>query len=273
MATENPKRKLTLNQYAEELRGWLHLCQQVQMTNYSSQAYMMGLACQSPQSFTQPISQSANNTANRPDNTAPANNQQQPQTPPRNFPESAGIEVKVPSLVRRVAAEVIDCLILLLVKLFLSYVLIQYGGFNAIQIFDFDYALLSGELDVDKFVSLSSDIMLVEMVHRVFVSSYEAFCLAYVSDIIPPGGFTPGKRMMGLAVIGCDDVFSLGNDRFLVTGMRNPSLKSTMCRSFLKNFSLSVMMPTCLTVFMFDHKRAVYDLLSNTVVIELQPVP
>lgn len=90
MATENPKRKLTLNQYAEELRGWLHLCQQVQMTNYSSQAYMMGLACQPPQSFTQPNSQSANNTANRPDNTAPANNQQQPQTPPRNFPESAG---------------------------------------------------------------------------------------------------------------------------------------------------------------------------------------
>lgn len=48
-----------------------------------------------------------------------------------------------------------------------------YYTFSAIQIFDFDYALLSGELDVDKFVSLSSDIMLVEMVHRVFVSSYE----------------------------------------------------------------------------------------------------
>ena len=45
--------------------------------------------------------------------------------------------------------------------------------FSAIQIFDFDYALLSGELDIDKFVSLSSDIMLVEMIHRVFVSSYE----------------------------------------------------------------------------------------------------
>ena len=51
-----------------------------------------------------------------------------------------------------------------------------FGAFNifsAIQIFDFDYALLSGELDIDKFVSLSSDIMLVEMIHRVFVSSYE----------------------------------------------------------------------------------------------------
>ena len=59
----------------------------------------------------------------------------------------------------------------------------------------------------------------------IFYLFMQAFCLAYVSDIIPPGGFTPGKRIMGLAVVGCNDVFSLGNDRFLVTGIRNPSLK------------------------------------------------
>lgn len=50
-------------------------------------------------------------------------------------------------------------------------------------------------------------------------------CLSFVTNIMPSGGFTPGKRMMGLAVIGCDEVFSLGNNRFLAVNMRNPPLQ------------------------------------------------
>ena len=42
----------------------------------------------------------------------------------------SGTEVRVPSLVKRASAEVIDCLILLLVKFFISYLLIHYGGFK-----------------------------------------------------------------------------------------------------------------------------------------------
>lgn len=53
---------------------------------------------------------------------------------------------------------------------------INWGCFyvhRALQILDFDYALLNGELDVDKFLALSSDIMFVEVVHRLLVSFYE----------------------------------------------------------------------------------------------------
>ena len=46
----------------------------------------------------------------------------------------SGTEVRVPSLVKRASAEVIDCLILLLVKFFISYLLIHYGGFKWVSV-------------------------------------------------------------------------------------------------------------------------------------------
>ena len=55
-----------------------------------------------------------------------------------------GTEVRVPSLVKRASAEVIDCLILLLVKFFISYLLIHYGGFKWVSV-------IYGTLTIEQF--------------------------------------------------------------------------------------------------------------------------
>ena len=90
MASPHPKRTLTLHQYAEELRDWLKVNQQIQMANYSSYMYLTTLACQAPQSVNPSLPQTTNNTtaAGAPNRTP--NNQQRQQTPPRQFPENAG---------------------------------------------------------------------------------------------------------------------------------------------------------------------------------------
>ncbi|XP_067937533.1 protein FAM8A1-like isoform X2 [Watersipora subatra] len=210
------QRTLPLRQYAEELRHWLHLNKMHQTLSMSmcQQAYMIGANCP-------PLPQQVNSTqstqANIPNNTPAAR-------PVRAFPEHAGTEVRIPSVWKRVVAEVIDSTLLLFVKLFITYMLMSIGGFEAMQLLDFDYALLNGELDVDKFLNLSSEIMFVEFIHKLFVCIYEAFCLTFVTNIIPPGGATPGKKLMGIAVVGCEEVFTLGGDRFLVTGISTPSL-------------------------------------------------
>ena len=56
----------------------------------------------------------------------------------------SGTEVRVPSLVKRASAEVIDCLILLLVKFFISYLLIHYGGFKWVSV-------IHGTLTIEQF--------------------------------------------------------------------------------------------------------------------------
>ena len=44
---------------------------------------------------------------------------------------------------------------------------------RSVQILDLDYALLLGEIDIDKLYSLSSEILFVEFIHRILVSFYE----------------------------------------------------------------------------------------------------
>ena len=90
MASSRPKRTLTLQQYAIELRDWLSVNQQIQMANYSSYMYLTTLACQPPQSVNPSPPQTTNNPTPAGAQNRASNNQQRRQTPPRQFPENAG---------------------------------------------------------------------------------------------------------------------------------------------------------------------------------------
>ena len=46
-------------------------------------------------------------------------------------------------------------------------------------------------------------------------------------------------------------------------------LKSSLCRSLLKNLSLGLLFPLCIVQFAFPFNRAVYDILTKTVVVEV----
>jgi len=52
------------------------------------------------------------------------------------------------------------------------YLCIRFRS-RAIQVMDFDYALLNGELDLNKFMDMSVEIFAVELIHRILVSLYE----------------------------------------------------------------------------------------------------
>lgn len=79
MASPVQRRKLPLNEYAAELRQWLHMSKQCQMANSSYQALMLSMACQPPPAPRQPAP-----AVNRSDNTSH-------NAPPRQFPENAGL--------------------------------------------------------------------------------------------------------------------------------------------------------------------------------------
>ena len=42
----------------------------------------------------------------------------------------SGVEIKIPGIGKRIAAEIIDCIILLCVKFVISYLLITLAGFK-----------------------------------------------------------------------------------------------------------------------------------------------
>ena len=46
---------------------------------------------------------------------------------------------------------------------------------------------------------------------------------------------------------------------------------SALVRSVIKNFSMAFFFPASLTVFFFRYNRAAYDVLSQTVVVEVEP--
>lgn len=48
---------------------------------------------------------------------------------------------------------------------------------------------------------------------------------------------------------------------------------SALVRSVIKNFTMAFFFPACLTVFIFQHNRAAYDILAKTIVVDARPNP
>ncbi len=68
------------------------------------------------------------------------------------------------------------------------------------------YTLAAGkELDVAAAFELTSDIVFLELIHRVVVCVFEAIC-TFRGAAGAPGGATPGKLVMGLRIFKCDQV-------------------------------------------------------------------
>ena len=61
------------------------------------------------------------------------------------------------------------------------------------------------ELDMAAALDLTSDIVFLEMIHRLVVCVFEAVC-TYRGTVGSPGGATPGKLVMGLRIFRCDRV-------------------------------------------------------------------
>uniref|UniRef100_A0A0K8R8W3 RDD domain-containing protein n=2 Tax=Ixodes TaxID=6944 RepID=A0A0K8R8W3_IXORI len=188
---------------------------------------------------------------------------QRPNAAPR-----LGHEFKLPPLWKRFAAEVLDSFILLFVKLLVTYIAVDFFDIIDLEKYDFD-TLRIDALNYRLAFEMTSEIVVLELIHRVLVCLYETICLHRGSDT--PGGRTPGKGVFGLKVVSCASVEDIGDSRIRVYPAGDIGLGWALLRSFVKNFTMAFLFPACLTIFCFQHGRAAYDILCNCIVVEELP--
>ncbi|OPL21130.1 hypothetical protein AM593_06610, partial [Mytilus galloprovincialis] len=70
------------------------------------------------------------------------------------------------------------------------------------------------EMDIDKAFTMTSEIIALEIVNRIMITLFETFCLR--KGMGSPGGATPGKRLLGMVVVSCENIMDLGNGKVLV---------------------------------------------------------
>ncbi|XP_074656950.1 uncharacterized protein LOC141910129 isoform X3 [Tubulanus polymorphus] len=191
------------------------------------------------------------------------------QQPAAGAAAAAGTVYRIPPIWKRVVAEFIDFILLLLIKVGVTCVLVDITGsiseLHPLNI-DLDRILATGEIDYEQMIALTTEVVVMETVNRVFISIFEAMCLRHGVNMV--GGSTPGKRLMGLCVVSCIDVQELGESTIRVIPAENIGFWNALVRSVIKNFSLAFLFPLCLTAIAFQHGRAVYDILANSVVVE-----
>lgn len=183
---------------------------------------------------------------------------------------SEGIEYRIPHVWKRFIAEFLDFLILFFIKLAVTFVAVDF--FDVIDLDKYNLDLLNSntKMDYKVAVEMTSEILMLEMIHRVVVCIFEAFWLRRgLGGRV--GGATPGKTLMGIRVVLCEKVVPVEGrplDIVLVQPGTDPGLFWAFARSFVKNLVLAVLFPICFALFFFKHSRTGYDILCRTIVVE-----
>lgn len=181
-------------------------------------------------------------------------------------PVRLGFSYRVPPLWKRVFAEFIDFIFLFLLKLSVMILAVEYvGGFD-IERYDLDM-IFSQDIDYEKAYALTYELIVMEILNRIVICIFEALCLRKGVGGIP-GGTTPGKRMLGIKVVLCEEITDLENGWINIIPAADIGWWNAICRAVIKNFSLAFFFPVCFTVFFFQNNRAAYDIIANCIVIE-----
>uniref|UniRef100_A0A2C9LKG6 RDD domain-containing protein n=1 Tax=Biomphalaria glabrata TaxID=6526 RepID=A0A2C9LKG6_BIOGL len=115
--------------------------------------------------------------------------------------------------------------------------------------------LMDFEMDYERAFAITFDVIVLEILNRILITIFETLCL-YRPQLRPGGaGATPGKRLLGLKVVSCDQVQSLGHGQVMVSPAGPLSFKSALLRSVVKNFTIAFFLPVCLTLFFFKHNQ------------------
>lgn len=251
--------------YINSLNGWMTACSYWRM--YHTMLQSSFIAAQFPlttsrvngQHLTQGVgSRSANDGSDANDGSSSSD----PLSP-------EGIIYKIPDVWKRVTAELIDFFLLLIMKIFVTYIAIEF--LDLVDLSKFDLSEIDfEELDTYQFaIELTSEILVIETVHRFIVILFETVFLmrnlAFAND---NGGSTPGKKMMGLRVVSCSEIRQLPGDRIKVTPAGNIGFGLALLRALIKNFSSIFFLPASLTVFVSIHNRAAYDIACRCIVVE-----
>ncbi|KAF5399562.1 Interferon stimulated exonuclease protein [Paragonimus heterotremus] len=212
----------------------------------------------------------------------------------------------IPHPWRRVAAELIDTLVILIIKLILIYFL--SGDSSLVEVFKyFGLNILSSapeyrtirraqmwakselhknDFPMSKFERLlfiahnelreggmdlfDWDLLLiVDHIGRFIGALLEAFFISYSFFGQGPGGATVGKWLMNLRVVSCDEVIPLP-DMVEVAPGTNLGITRALVRSMLKGTSFLTFF-SFLCMLLFRYHRCTYDIIAGTLVV--QPLP
>lgn len=265
--TNNNTAYKTASEYNQAVQQWVW--------QYNMYTNMMWMQSVMPFMFCNmmPSSTSSNNM---PGSAVPPNHSQnqgagQPvvqQTVPQPAPtvNNQGIEFRVPPLWKRVAAEFIDFILLFLIKLGVTLLTVEYVGGIDIERYDIEL-LFNQNIDYDTAYALTYELVAMEIINRILICIFETLCLRRgVGGMV--GGTTPGKGIMKLRVVSCEDIIILPDNKIRVIPAGDIGLWNALVRSVIKNFSLAFFFPVCFTVFFFQQNRAAYDIIATCIVVE-----
>ncbi|XP_056645969.1 protein FAM8A1 [Diorhabda sublineata] len=173
-------------------------------------------------------------------------------------------EFVVPPLWKRAAAELMDFLLLLLFKVAMTFILLE--SFDIVDMGFYGIEFFQKNLDSsDGTLPMAVELLTLELLHRMIVCVYEAYCLK--------GKFcaTPGKRYMGLMVVTAENITPVPNRQFETVSVTRPKplgWQRSLIRATLKNLFVGLFLPLCIAFYIFPHNRTSYDIVSKSLVVE-----
>lgn len=277
-SSERPYRNL--REYTDQLHLWLYQYRMWNsMQSFSTMFPLMLNHCTGPQlsfPYNNNNNTATHNATTASDSTTATNNTRRT-TQFQN--QRVGSLYSLPPLWKRVAAEIIDFVVLFYLKIMMTVLVLRHMGYlrddNLIEVpLDimpkFDFTEIT-EMDVEKAFNFTSELIALEIMNRIMITIFETLCLCKgIGGAV--GGATPGKRMLGLKVVSCLHVTPQANGRVLVCPAKDIGFFSALVRSVIKNFTMAFFFPACLTVFIFQHNRAAYDILAKTIVVDARPL-
>lgn len=192
-----------------------------------------------------------------------------------------GTEVVVAPFWKRAIAEAIDVFILFILK-----IIVTFSLFHVFDL-DFDKDVMRKTLDEEDifvsffdismdFLTLSSDLLLIEMLTKLIICWYECLWTVFYN------GATPGKSLMKIRILYVEAVVPLQAPvvpqfifqpqreplRALLYPAENPTLLRALMRALAKNFVMTLLFPICVVMIFFKNNRTAYDILTKTIVVE-----
>lgn len=190
-------------------------------------------------------------------------------------------------------AEAIDVALLFLIKLLLTFAIVDILNIDLGTALDLNSLKTSIEDDYSQLFNLASELIVLELITKVMVCIYETLWTMEGQNNM--GGATPGKLVMGIRILFVDSVVIVDPDppaaaaaggavagnvpgvnylnnrvKALLYPARNPGWKRAFCRAFIKNATviIPVVYPVYFITFMFRNNRMGYDVLTKTIVVE-----
>lgn len=197
---------------------------------------------------------------------------------------NGGYEYTIAPLWKRFLAEVVDVIILFLIKLTLTFALVDIFDLNLIIDWDLTNLRSSLEDDYTEILNFTSELLVLEIVTKLAVCIYEALWTAQGQRPNALGGATPGKMLLGIRILYVEAVQvidplrqpALNNNqpmKALIWPAQNLGFQRALFRSLFKNLFITFLFPICFFLFFYKNNRTIYECLTKTIVVEEQPPP